>query len=356
MSATTSTSAAPQRSAKSKLLGVAAVVLVVVGGGIYAQRARPAVDAPPTFAGNVDIRDVTLAFRVGGRVAAVLKKEGDRVQAGEVLARLDPAPYRAALLQSAAAVEVAQAQLRRIRAGSRQEDLSEVRAMLAEREAARLRAEDNFARAERLRQREAVAAQTLDDARAARDQGRAAARAAAAAADRVQHGARAEDIAITRAQLAQAEAAMATAELSLADTELKAPTAGVVVTRVIEPGAVVGIGAPTLVIALDDPVWIRAFASERELARLAPGTAVEVYTDARPGQPYHGQVGYVSAQSEFTPKNVETAELRTSLVYRFRVIVDKHDGGLRQGMPVTVRLASPAGAAAHGPSASGPGA
>ena len=91
MSATTSTSAAPQRSAKSKLLGVAAVILVVVGGGIYAQRARPAVDAPPTFAGNVDIRDVTLAFRVGGRVAAVLKKEGDRVQAGEVLAYGQPA-------------------------------------------------------------------------------------------------------------------------------------------------------------------------------------------------------------------------------------------------------------------------
>jgi len=321
---------------------IIALTLVVIAGVALGARywlvRRERAAQPPVFHGNVDIRDVTLAFRVAGRVEEVLKREGDRVSRSETIARLDPAPYRAALSQARAAVEVARSQLQRIEAGSRREDISEQRALLAERKATLRRAEDTLQRYTRLVGTGAVTEQALIDARAAAEQSRAAVNAASASLARAVDGSRVEDIEVARAQLAQAEAAAATAELNLTDTELKAADGGVVVTRAIEPGAIVAAGSPALVVAFDDPVWIRAFAPEKQLAQLAPGTSVDVSTDARPGRPYRGQVGYVAAQAEFTPKNVETAELRSSLVYRFRVVVSAHDGGLRQGMPVTVHL------------------
>jgi len=320
-----------------------AVILVIIAAGVagkvwYARAAR--APEPPTFYGNVDIHDVTLAFRIGGRVETVSKKEGDRVEAGEPIARLEDAPYRVALEQARSAVDVSRAQLARVEAGSRREDISEARALLSERQATARRAEDALQRSTQLASSGAVTEQSLVDARSAAEQAQAAVKAAEAATTRVVSGARQVDVVVARAQVAQAEAAVATAELSLTDTELKSSTAGVVVTRAIEPGAIVAAGSPALVVAFVDPVWIRAYAAEADLGHLAPGTAVDVFTDARPGRPYRGQVGYVAAQAEFTPKNVETAELRSSLVYRFRVVVTAHDDGLRQGMPVTVRLAT----------------
>jgi len=330
-----------------RAFGVFLLLVVIVGGVAsvrwYQMKAR-APDAP-TFYGNVDLHDVTLAFRIGGRVEAVLKKEGDAVVAGETIARLESAPYRVAADQARATVEVARAELARVEAGARREDISEARAVLAERKAGARRAEDLLQRSTQLAASGAVTAQSLIDAQAAAEQAQAAVQAAEAATTRVVHGARNVDLAVARAQLAQAEAAVATAELSLTDTELKSSTAGVVVTRAIEPGAIVAPGSPALVVAFVDPVWVRAYTAEADLGALAPGTAVEVWSDARPREPYRGQVGYVAAQAEFTPKNVETAELRSALVYRFRVVVTAHDGGLRQGMPVTVRLARPAGSA-----------
>ncbi len=288
--------------------------------------------------GNVDIRDVTLAFRTGGRIKEVLKTEGDLVKKNEIVARLDPAPYELALAQTRAAVEVAKAQLKRVESGARREDISEARARLSEQNAAHARAQSTFERTERLAKSGAMTEQALVDARAAAAQTKAGVAAAQAAVARLVNGARSEEILVAHAQELQAETAVASAELNLKDTELKASEAGVVVTRAVEPGAMVTPGSPVMVVAFNDPVWIRAFAPEAQLAELAPGTQVEVLTDSRPNKPYKGQVGYVATQAEFTPKNVETAELRSSLVYRFRVIVREHDGGLRQGMPVRVKL------------------
>lgn len=324
---------------KRKRIAVVVVLAITVAAGATYWRSRPAEEAPnTTFYGNVDIRDVTLAFRVGGRVAEVLKKEGDVVAVGDVLAKLDSAPYQLAVDQAQAAVDVARAHLKLVEAGSRPEDIRQARALLAERKAARSRARDNLVRTSHLAEVGVATQQSLVDARTGAEQASASVKAAEAAAAKQINGPRAEDLAIARASVTQAETALATAKLALADTELEAKSAGVVVTRAIEPGAMVGAGSPALVVALSDPVWIRAFAGEAALAEIAPGTHVAVYTDARPTEPYEGQVGYVAAQAEFTPKNVETEELRTSLVYRFRVIVSEHDGGLRQGMPCTIQL------------------
>jgi HlyD family secretion protein len=127
--------------------------------------------------------------------------------------------------------------------------------------------------------------------------------------------------------------------LQLADTVLTAPSAGIILTRAVEPGTMLSAGSTVLTLSLTDPVWVRAYVDEPDLGKVAPGTKVSVYTDARK-EPYPGTVGFVSPTSEFTPKNVETTDLRTALVYRLRIVIDRPDSQLRQGMPVTVRIAT----------------
>ena len=323
---------------KNKLRILVAVVVVLAGAGaVFRFLSTKSEHRQLSFAGNVDIRDVSLAFRAAGRVDRVLKNEGDRVVAGEVIATLEKTPFELALAQARATAEVAQAELESIEAGARREDITQARAMVAEKNAVLERARDNYVRTERLQAKGAATAQSLVDARTALEQSRAAVSASQALVDKLVHGARSEELRIAHARAAQAQTAVAIAELNLADTELRAKTGGVVVTRVIDPGAMVQAGSPAFVVAFEDPVWIRAYAPETALPLLAPGTEVRVYHDGRPDRPYSGRVGYVSPQAEFTPKNVETAELRSSLVYRFRVVITEHDGGLRQGMPVTVR-------------------
>ena len=91
---------------------------------------------------------------------------------------------------------------------------------------------------------------------------------------------------------------------------------------------------------------MRTYVNERDLGLIRPGMPAAVITDSAPDRPYSGHIGFISPTAEFTPKTVETRELRTDLVYRLRVVVDNPDGGLRQGMPVTVQTASAAAAAA----------
>jgi HlyD family secretion protein len=184
----------------------------------------------------------------------------------------------------------------------------------------------------------AVSTQERDDAEARYHEAEARVKSGEEQLKLLEEGFRPEEITQAKADLQRAEAALASAQLRLDDTVLKSPAAGVVLTRAQEPGAVVSAGATILTVSLTSPVWVRAYVHEPDLGKLSPGTKVRVYTDSRPERPYDGQVGYISPRAEFTPKNVETAELRTSLVYRLRVVVENPDEGLRQGMPVTVKV------------------
>jgi HlyD family secretion protein len=154
-------------------------------------------------------------------------------------------------------------------------------------------------------------------------------------------GFRKEDIEAARGQLAEREAALQIANRNLADAELKAPGPGVVLSRVREAGAIVNASETAYVVSLTNPVWVRTYVSELDLGRVQPGMTVEVRTDTPGVGPFKGRIGFISTTAEFTPKTVETRELRTSLVYRLRVVVDDAGGKLRQGMPVTVTV--PAG-------------
>ncbi|MEJ2122514.1 MAG: HlyD family efflux transporter periplasmic adaptor subunit [Alphaproteobacteria bacterium] len=288
--------------------------------------------------GNVDIREVGLAFNVAGRVESVLVEEGEEVSKDQLLATLDASTYKAEAEAATAQTAAARATLNRLLAGSRPEEIREARANVQAIEADLEDARATLQRTEKLSIDKVVAKQRLDQDRARVKGLEAKLRAAQQRLSLVIQGPRKEEIAEARAQLHAKEAALALALQRMEYTKLFAKDRGVINTRVVEPGAVVSAQAPVFTMALTRPVWVRTYVSEAYLGRIRPGMKAEVFTDSRPKKPFEARVGYISPAAEFTPKSVETPELRTSLVYRMRVYVDKPGKALRQGMPVTVRL------------------
>ena len=290
-----------------------------------------------TLYGNVDIREVKLGFRVGGRLEQMYVEEGDRVAAGDLLASLESTPQRQALAVARAQVLEVSAQLNLLRQGSRPQEVEQAQARVLEAEAAWENAQQELQRQSELLEKNMSSRRVVDNALSRRDQSAARLRQARQALALAEEGFRAEDIAAAEAALAGATARREQAQTALDDTQLFAPNAGFIMTRVHEPGAMLGVGAPVYTLSLMDKVYVRAYVDEPRLGQVRPGTRVSVTTDGA-GRSYSGQVGFVSPRAEFTPKSVETVELRTDLVYRLRIVVTDADAGLRQGMPVTVHL------------------
>jgi HlyD family secretion protein len=288
--------------------------------------------------GNVDIREVSLGFRVAGRLKEVLKDEGDAVVAGETLARLDDEPYRREEEEARGQLGALQARLALLEAGNRPQEIAQARAVAHEREVTAANAERTYKREEELLASHAVAVQQRDDAEAAFREAEARLKSAREQLNLLESGFRVEDIAQAKAEVTRAQAALASATLRVQDTILNSPSDGVVLTRAQEPGAILPMGTTVLTVSLKAPVWVRAYIEEPNLGRIHPGMNVQIFSDTNPAKPYTGTIGYISPRAEFTPKNVETTELRTSLVYRLRIVVEAPDEGLRQGMPVTAKV------------------
>jgi HlyD family secretion protein len=326
-----------------KLVAVILLLLAAAGAAWwFGIPQRLGWGSPPesqlTLYGNVDIRQVQLGFRVSGRMRQALVDEGDTVKAGDIIARLDAAPAEDTVRAAEAKVAGLRAALEKLESGPRPAEIAQSQALYAESEADLQNAEQAFERARQLRPGGSISQAGLDQARAARDMAAARSQSALEALRLLQEGSRPEDIAAARANLHAAEAELSSARTSLGDTELAAPADGVVLSRVREPGAIVAPSDIVYVLSLTTPVWVRAYISEPDLGRVHPGMMVEVISDTAPGKPYRGKVGFVSPVAEFTPKSVETPDLRTDLVYRLRIVVENPDLQLRQGMPVTVRI------------------
>jgi HlyD family secretion protein len=322
-----------------KRLILFAVILLLVGGGwfIYQQWAGGNRDSLK-IQGNVDIRQVNLGFRVSGRIREMRFEEGDPVRAGDLIAVLDEGPYQDQVNLAKAQLAQSTANLTKAINGSRPQEIDQARAQVAQAQANVENADLTFQRESDLRRTNAISKQELDNATATRDANRAQLRSAQANLALLEAGSRQEDIEAARALVQHDKANLETAELNLSDCKLLAPTDGMIITRALEPGAIVAAGTNVYSICLYSPVWIRTYVDERDLGRIYPGMKALVYTDTNPEKPYQGQIGFISPVAEFTPKTVETRELRTDLVYRLRVVVQHPDRYLRQGMPVTVRL------------------
>ncbi|MCE6963244.1 secretion protein HlyD [Enterobacter sp. MW07] len=317
------------------ILAALALVAIVTGGWLWYQGQQ---DKGLTLYGNVDIRTVDMSFRVGGRLASLTVDEGDAITAGQTLGQLDKAPFENALLQAKAGVSVAQAQYDLMQAGYREEEVAQAAAAVKQAQAAYDYAQKFYQRQQGLWGSRTISANDLENARSSRDQAQATLKSAQDKLSQYRTGNRPQDIAQAKASLEQAQAQLAQAELDLRDTTLTAPANGTLMTRAVEPGSMLNAGSTVLTLSLTRPVWVRAYIDEPNLGQMQPGRELLLYTDGRPDKPYHGKVGFVSPTAEFTPKTVETPDLRTDLVYRLRIIVTDADDALRQGMPVTVTL------------------
>jgi HlyD family secretion protein len=317
------------------------VLLALAGAGAYAwhhYQLEQQDERQLVLQGNIDVRQVNLAFKVDGRIDSLAVDEGDEVKAGQVIATLDKKYFDDDLRLARARRDNAQATLARLEHGSRPEEIASAKAQVAEQRATVTRSEQDFERAERLVGQGAVSRETFDSARSALDEARARLKAAEEAERMAVIGPRQEDIDAGRAQLAAEDAAVIQSERRLHDSELIAPSDGVILTRARERGAIVSAGETVFTVTLASPVWVRTYVNEKDLGRIHPNMAAKVTTDSHPDKVYPGRIGFISPVAEFTPKTVETRELRTNLVYRLRVLVDNPDNGLRQGMPVTVTL------------------
>lgn len=320
-----------------KIIAVVLMVIVAALGIGYFLKHKGNAPAAVVLFGNVDIREVDLAFRQSGRITVLRFDEGATVKQGALIAELDATPFKEALALAKANRAQAAADLQKATSGSRKQEVAQADASVRQAKAAVTEAELNFARQTALVKAGAVSAQTLEAATSARDQAQALLYSAKQELLLRKEGFRKEDIAAAKAHLEAAEAQLAQAETALADTRLVAPSDGLISARVREVGSMVTSNTPVYTLSLQDPIYVRAYVSQSQLIKVQPGTRVTVQTDGT-DEKFKGHIGFISPKAEFTPKSVETTELRTDLVYRVRIVLPASAKVLRQGMPVTVTV------------------
>ena len=327
----------------------ASLVMTVVAASFLTAAAacrRGDGDRRPRASGYVEATEVRVSPEVGGRVVELKVAEGDRVNAGDLIARLDTADAELTSRRLQADRDQAEAQLKLLLAGARAEDIrqaraqaesadADVKAAMAEQQSA----EADVQRFDALLQANSGSRKQRDDAATRRDvavaRGAAAkerARAAAEGLARLQAGARVEEIAAARDRVAAVDAQLATAQKAIADATVKAPVSGVVTSKLIDAGEIVGPRTPLVVVTDLDRAWANLYVDEPLVPSLKIGQTLSISTDA--GQTLPGTITFISPKAEFTPRNVQTAEERSKLVYRIKVTTDNRNGVLKTGMPV----------------------
>lgn len=317
------------------------VILIAAGLALWLNRRDTATRAIILY-GNVDFRQIELSFNNSERIAAVLVHEGDRVRQGQLLARLDTSRLSPQVAQ-ADAQAAAQAQvLARLRNGSRPEEIAQARANVESAKADVANARQQYERlkqASELSAGRAVRQQDVDNAGTALQVAEAKLAVNQKSLELALAGPRKEELTENEARLRAQQAQAALLRQQMADAQLVAPVDAVVRTRIMEPGEMASPQKPVFSLAVTDPKWVRAYVAEVDLGRVRPGMTASIVVDSFPNRRFDGWIGFISPVAEFTPKTVQTEELRPSLVYEVRVFVKDPSDELRLGMPATVRLA-----------------
>ncbi|RDJ24952.1 HlyD family efflux transporter periplasmic adaptor subunit [Bosea caraganae] len=313
------------------------ILLGAAGGGAWWYLHRPKTSDELTLYGNVDLRQASLAFNGNERIAAVLVEEGDIVRAGQVLARLDTSRLKPQVAQAEASLASQKAALLKLRNGSRPEEIEQARSNLNSARADSVNASAQYDRRRAL-SANAVSQQDLDAAKAAAEVATAKVAVAKSSLDLALVGPRIEDIKQAEAQVLASEAQLALIRQQLADAELMAPFDAIVRSRLMEPGEMASPMRPVFSLAERSTKWVRSYVPEPKLGHIRSGERTKVISDSFPDKPLDGWIGFISPVAEFTPKTVQTEDLRTSLVYEVRVFVEDPNDVLRLGMPATVRL------------------
>ena len=335
-----------------KLIAVVLVVIAVIIISFWAWKYnnKNQKDNVLTLYGNVDIRQVSLAFEQSGRIEKLLVQEGDKVKAGQVLATVNTNALHIQAKQAQAQLKAQQEAIVKQEVGARPEEISQAKAQLASAQAELDKTNKNLQRLQILvssTDGRAISQQELDYAKSNKDSAEAAVRERQANLELIIKGARQEDREATKAQYEVTKANLDLINYNLSQAELKSPVNAVVRARLQEVGDMTTAQKAVYTLALTDPKWIRVYVNEQDLSSIKIGGTAQVIRDSDPNQPINGKIGYISSVAEFTPKTVQTEEIRTTLVYEVRVYVNDPNDQLKMGQPVTLKVPLASGEKAH---------
>lgn len=274
--------------------------------------------------GTIEGTDVNISSEVTGKIKAVRVEEGTPVSKGDTLALIDDADYQLQLQQAEANAAAADAQYRLAVEGSRKEDI--------------IQAESGFktAEADYLRMKELLANQTITRKQYDDTYNRYV--AAQQTYEKTSRGLRKSEIDAARARLDQAAAQANQLRKKVNDCHVLAPSKGIITLRAVEPGEFVTVGGNMLRLTYLDKVKLMIYVNEQVLGRVRLGQKAEIRIDAEGRKAHEGHVVYISPNAEFTPKNVQTKEERTKLVFGVRIEVDNSDGALKPGLPADATI------------------
>jgi HlyD family secretion protein len=317
-------------------LPILILVAAAIAAGVYLYPRLTRKTEPQnqlTLSGNIEAHESLISFKVQGRIVDLPVEEGQSVEPGALLARLDDADYRQRVRIGEATVNVRESNLALLLAGTREQEVSASQQTMLNAQADLEEKKLDDDRARRLFSKDEVSAQDRDLADTALKRAEATFRAAQQRYNEAVEGTRKEDIAIARANLKQADADLGLSRVNLDYTTLRAPSAGVITVREAELGEVVSPGTPVVTLADLDHIWLRAYIAETDLGRIRWGQEATVTTDTYPGKQYRGRISFISSSAEFTPKSVQTYKERITLVYRIKIDIENPNHELKPGMP-----------------------
>lgn len=324
-----------------RLIPVLVLLAAAISAAVYFYprlMKKPAPTNEIVLSGNIEAHESLVSFKVQGRIVELPVEEGQQVERGALLAKLEDADMQQRVRVDQAGVAVRESNLKLALAGTREQEVRAAQQSVADAQAELDQRKLDSDRAQRLFAKDEISAQDRDLAATALKRADAALQAAQERYSEAREGARKEDIDIARANLNQANASLGLSRVNLDYAVLRAPSAGVITVRPAELGEVVSPGSPVVTLADLDRIWLRAYIAETDLGRIHWGQQVAVTTDTYPGKKYQGRISFISSTAEFTPKSVETYKERVTLVYRIKIDIDNPNRELKPGMPADAHL------------------
>lgn len=322
-------------------ISILIVLVAVIGAAVYfyprfVKKSTPRNEI--VLSGNIEAHESLVSFRVQGRIIELPVEEGQSVETGALLARLDNADYVQKVRVDQATVRVRKSNLALMLAGTREQEIKAAEQTMLDAKADLQQKQIDYERAQQLFSEDAISAQDRDLSNTALKRSQTSYEAAQQRYNEALEGSRKEDIAIAQANLKEADATLGMSRVNLDYTILRAPANGVITVRQAELGEVVVPGTPVVTLADLDHLWLRAYLAETDLGRIRWGQDAVITTDTYPGKHHHGRVSFIASDAEFTPKSVQTYKERVTLVYRIKIDIDNHNHELKPGMPADARI------------------
>ena len=288
--------------------------------------------------GNIEATNIVVSSQVAGKVIQILKDEGNKVIQGDTIIIIDPETYKLKLDEALAAKEFAKAQYKLLKEGARSEDIKQAEDNLKQAQISFDMAQQDKERMDNLYKSQSVTKKQHDDATANYEISHAKLNSAKENLEKVKNLARPGELKQAEANLNKAIANVNLLQKNLNDCYVTSPASGFITKKFVEMGETAGMMSSLFQIADLSSVELAIYVSETELGKVKLGQKAEINVDTYPDKSFDGQVTYISPQAEFTPKNIQTKDERTKLVFQVKIKINNPDFELKDGMPADAEI------------------